>query len=111
MYAPDPYLCRSLSKSHNFHLGFTSNTHLTTANTCSLNQASLLTLLDHLKAAKRPKSKDKNSYQRATHEEFRFPPIRDTSAALKIQASYFDKPFVITRPTQDEYVKDVPRRT
>jgi hypothetical protein len=45
------------------------------------------------------------------HEQFRFPPIRDTSAALKIQASYFDKPFVITRPTQDEYVKDGPQRT
>ncbi len=55
--------------------------------------------------------KEKNSYQRATYEESRFPPIRDTSAALKIQASYFDKPFVTTRPTQDEYVKDGPRRT
>jgi hypothetical protein len=43
------------------------------------------------------------------HEEFRFPLIRDTSATLKIQASYFDKPFVITRPTQDEYVKDGPQ--
>jgi hypothetical protein len=55
--------------------------------------------------------KEKNSYRQATYEESRFPPIRDTSAALKIQASYFDKPFVITRPTQDEYVKDGPQRT
>ncbi len=55
--------------------------------------------------------KEKNSYQRATYEDPRFPSIRDTSAALKIQASYFDKPFVTTRPTQDEYVKNGPRRT
>jgi hypothetical protein len=55
--------------------------------------------------------KEKNSYQRATYEESRFPPIHDTSAALKIQASYFDKPFVTTRPTQDEYVEDGPQRT
>ncbi len=55
--------------------------------------------------------KEKNSYPRATYEESRFPPICDTSAALKIQASYFDKPFVTTRPMQDEYVKDGPRRT
>ncbi len=47
----------------------------------------------------------------ATYKEYRFPPIRDTSAALKIQASYFDKPFVTTRPTQDEYVEDGPQRT
>jgi hypothetical protein len=34
--------------------------------------------------------------------------ICDPRIALKIQASYFDKPFVTTKPTQDEYVKDVP---
>jgi hypothetical protein len=45
------------------------------------------------------------------YKESRFPPIRDASAALKIQASYFDKPFVTTRPTQDEYVKDGPQQT
>ncbi len=55
--------------------------------------------------------KEKNSYQQATYEESRFPPIRDTSAALKIQASYIDKPFVTTRPTQDEYVVDGPQWT
>jgi hypothetical protein len=41
----------------------------------------------------------KNSYRQATYKESRFPPIRDTSAALKLQASYFVKPFVTTRPT------------
>ncbi len=48
----------------------------------------------------------KNSARRATYKEIKFPKICDTRAALKIQASYFDKPFVTTRPTQDEYVKD-----
>ncbi len=41
----------------------------------------------------------KNSYWRATYEESRFPQIRDTSATLKVQATYFDKPFITTRPT------------
>ncbi len=55
--------------------------------------------------------KEKNSVRRATYEEVKFHTIRDTRAALKIQASYFDKPFVNTRPTQDEYVEDGPRGT
>ncbi len=50
----------------------------------------------------------KNSARRATYEEVKFPTICDPRAALKIQASYFDKPFVTTRPTQDEYVEDGP---
>ncbi len=50
----------------------------------------------------------KNSARQATYEEVKFLTIRDPRAALKIQASYFDKPFVTTRPTQDEYVKDGP---
>jgi hypothetical protein len=52
--------------------------------------------------------KEKNSVRQATYKEIKFPTIHDTRAALKIQASYFDKPFVTTRPTQDEYVKDGP---
>jgi hypothetical protein len=40
----------------------------------------------------------KNSVRQATYEEPRFPTFRDTSAALKLQATYFDKPFVTTRP-------------
>ncbi len=59
-----------------------------------------------LRAAKR--QKDKNSYQQTTHKEFRFPPIRDTSTALKIQASYFDKPFVITSLRKMSMSKMVP---
>jgi hypothetical protein len=52
--------------------------------------------------------KEKNSIRRATYKEIKFPTIRDTRAALKIQASYFDKAFITARPTQDEYVKDGP---
>jgi hypothetical protein len=50
----------------------------------------------------------KNSARQATYEEVKFPTIRDPRSALKIQASYFDEPFVTTRPTQDEYVEDGP---
>jgi hypothetical protein len=50
----------------------------------------------------------KNSAQRATYEEVKFPTFHDPRAVLKIQAFYFDKPFVITRPTQDDYVEDGP---
>jgi hypothetical protein len=52
--------------------------------------------------------KEKKSVRQATYEEIKFPTIRDTRVALKIQSSYFDKPFVTTRPTKDEYVEDGP---
>jgi hypothetical protein len=52
--------------------------------------------------------KEKNSVKRAIYKEIKFPTICDTRATLKIQASYFDKPFITTRPMQDEYVEDGP---
>ncbi len=55
--------------------------------------------------------KKKNYCRQATYMEKLFPMIRDTSAALELQASNSDKPYVATRSAQDDYVENGPQGT
>ena len=52
-----------------------------------------------------------NYYRWATYKEVKFPTICDTSAALYLQATNSDKPYVTTRPMWNEYVEDGPQET
>ncbi len=99
MHARDPYLCRSLSKSHNFHLGFTSNTCLTTANTCKPQPGKLVTSLDHPKAAKRPRSGNQRKNAKRIDYDYKVGDkvlVINKDILRKAESTYGKEPWTIT---------------